>query len=163
MLAPRRLRQRLASRTPLPLTALAWLFALAGSAWLLADFAWRLLAPAPVVLPRVTVSDTGQVAASLAGRHLMGSAAVTGNAASPRFTLYGVLTGDARRPGFAVLAADGGAARGVVLGQEVAPGIVLAALQSDRVELRAADGVQTVPLTAPASTPSAPPPVAVEH
>lgn len=124
---------------------LAWLLALGCAAWVAADLFWRLAAPPPAVFPVLAESEAGRAAQAVAGRHFMGETALAElrNEAG-RFALFGVVTGDEKRPGFAVLAVDGGAPQGVVAGQEVLPGIVMASIFADRVELRSDAGTQNV-------------------
>lgn len=128
----------------------AWLVALGFAAWVAAELFWRFAAPRPEIFPVSVESDAGRAAQVIAGRHFMGeAAAVAVRSDAGRFALFGVLTGDEARPGFAVLAVDGGAARGVVAGQEVVPGVVLARIFADHAELRSNAGTQDVPLSSP--------------
>lgn len=129
-------------------TLLAWGLALGFAAWVAADLFWRLALPRATVLLPVAESDALAAAQRVGERHLMGvSAHEAGGEAAGNFVLYGVATGDERHPGFAVISMNGGPAQGVVLGQEVAPSVVLAAIQADGVELSGAAGKQRVPLS----------------
>lgn len=133
----------------MPSTSLfAWLLALCLAAWVAADLFWRFAAPRPAVFPIAAESDTGRAAQAIASRHFMGEVAVAAPTSDAgRFSLFGVVTGDEQRPGFAVLAVDGGAAQGVVAGGEVVPGVVLARILADHVELVSATGRQSVSLS----------------
>lgn len=135
------------------LSLAAWLVAVGVVAWVAADLFWRVAAPPPAVFPVVAESDAGRAAQAVAGRHFMGESALAAvrNEAG-RFALFGVVTGDEKRPGFAVLAVDGGAPQGVVAGQEVLPGVVLARIFADHVELRSDAGTQNVSLSPGAAT-----------
>jgi hypothetical protein len=126
---------------------LAWALALAAVAWIGADLFWRFAAPRPAALPVTALVDPGQAARAIAGRHLMGSGKETGPAAAvaSRYTLQAVVTGGQGRPGWAILSADGGPQQGYVEGTEISPGVTLAHVGADFVELGPA-GRQTVKL-----------------
>lgn len=131
----------------------AWLLALGLAAWVAAELFWRFAAPPPAIFPVVSESDAERAAQAIAGRHFMGEAvAVAARSDAGRFALFGLLTGDEKHPGFAVLAVDGGAAQGVVAGQEVVPGVALARIFADHVELRSNAGTQNVALSPPVVT-----------
>lgn len=126
---------------------LAWGLALAFAAWVAVDLFWRLAAPAPVAFHVQNESDAGRSAEMVGARHLMGEPVLASDNIDQRFALYGVVTGDEQHPGFAVLAIDG-VVQGIVLGQEVATGVVLSRILPDSVELGMAGGVRRVALVA---------------
>ena len=129
-------------------TLLAWGLALGFAAWVAADLFWRLAAPRATPVVPVIEGDATAAAQRIGERHLMGVAASeTGGEAAGSFVLHGVATGDERHPGFAVISMNGGPAQGVVLGQEVAPGVVLAGIGADSVELAGRTGKQRLSLT----------------
>lgn len=148
---------------------LAWAAALAVGAWVGADLFWRFTAPRPAALPVTPVTDPQQAARAVAGRHLMGAgdAGVAEVVASAsRYTLQAVVTGAQGRPGWAVIATDGGSQQGYVEGQEISPGVVLARVLPDAVEIAVGPVRQTVRLAERAAggalgiTPENPPPPA---
>ncbi|WP_374487100.1 type II secretion system protein N [Zoogloea sp.] len=130
-------------------TPLAWGVALALSAWVAADLFWRFSAPRAPALPVATVADPQAAAQAIASRHLMGQS--TGGPvaiAAPvgRYTLQAVVTGSNGRPGWAVIAIDGGAQQGFVEGQEIQPGVTLASVGRDSIELSTGGARQTIKL-----------------
>ena len=130
---------------------LAWACALAMTAWVAADLFWRFSAPRPPALPVASLADPQAAAQAIASRHLMGNAA-TGTAgpavAAPgRYALQAVVTGSGGRPGWAVLSIDGGPQQGVVEGQEFHPGVRLARVLADSIQITTGGGTQTVSLT----------------
>ncbi|MBS0353211.1 MAG: hypothetical protein JSR83_04840 [Proteobacteria bacterium] len=142
------------SRLPWPraarfVTPLAWGVALALSAWVAADLFWRFSAPRAPALPVAVLADPQAAAQAIASRHLMGQ---TGNGpaivAAPvgRYTLQAVVTGGNGRPGWAVIAIDGGAQQGFVEGQEIQPGVTLASVGRDSIELSTGGSHQTIKL-----------------
>jgi hypothetical protein len=144
---------------------LAWGCALAITAWVAADLFWRFNAPRPPALPVASLADPQAAAQAIASRHLMGQSAAgpTAAAAAPsRYTLQAVVTGSAGRPGWAVIAVDGGAQQGFVEGQDIQPGVSLALVRSDSIEIATGGLRQTVKLAeragGEAPTGAAPPP-----
>ncbi len=131
-------------------TALAWGTALAVTAWVAADLFWRFSAPPAPALPVASVADPQRAAEAIASRHLMGQPAAGSAAAAPvattRHTLQAVVTGSGGRPGWAIIAIDGGAQQGFVEGQEIRPGVTLAAVRGDAVELSTGGMRQTLRL-----------------
>lgn len=130
---------------------LAWGVALAVAAWVAADLFWRFTAPRPPALPVATEPDPLRAAQAIASRHLFGIAANPGApaavAAAPgRYAVQAVVTGGAGRSGWAVLTIDGGPQQGFVEGQEVRPGVTLARVTSDGVELTVGGARQRVAL-----------------
>ena len=151
--------QRAARLGPL----LAWSLALAVTAWVAADLFWRFTAPRPPALPVASLADPQQAAQAIATRHLMGQGPAAGAptqvAAPGRYTVQAVVTGAAGRPGWAIVAIDGGAQQGVVEGQEIRPGVTLARVAGDGVELTVGGARQRVALAergAPAAAPGTP-------
>ena len=128
----------------------AWGLALSVSAWVAVDLFWRYAAPRPAALPVTPLIDPQQAARAVAGRHLMGRGAETGPTAvlaSPgRYTLQAVVTGGQGRPGWAIIATDGGAQQGYVEGQEISPGLMLSRISADSVELGSGPARQIIKL-----------------
>jgi hypothetical protein len=153
------------SRLPLARAArlgplLAWGVALAVTAWVAVDLFWRFTAPRPPALPVATEADPLRAAQAIASRHLLGKGAAPGTpaavAAAPgRYTVQAVVTGAAGRPGWAVIAIDGGPQQGFVEGQEIRPGVTLARVAGDGVELTLGGARQRVAL-ADRGTPGTP-------
>jgi general secretion pathway protein C len=129
-------------------TPLAWGVALALSAWVAADLFWRFSAPRAPALPVATVADPQAAAQAIASRHLMGQSSGPAAIAAPvsRYTLQAVVTGSDGRPGWAVIAIDGGAQQGFVEGQEIQPGVTLASVGRDSIELSTGGARQTIKL-----------------
>jgi len=129
---------------------LAWGLALAVTAWVAADLFWRFSAPSAPALPVASLADPQAAAQAIASRHLMGQVTAGGTAAAPvqpgRYTLQAVVTGSGQRPGWAIISVDGGAQQGIVEGQEVRPGVTLALVKGDAVELSIGGARQTVRL-----------------
>lgn len=139
---------------------LAWGVALAVTAWVAVDLFWRFTAPRPPALPVATEADPLRAAQAIASRHLLGKGAAPGTpaavAAAPgRYTVHAVVTGAAGRPGWAVIAIDGGPQQGFVEGQEIRPGVTLARVAGDGVELTLGGARQRVAL-ADRGTPGTP-------
>ena len=145
---------------------LAWGVALAVTAWVAADLFWRFTAPRPPALPVASLADPQQAAQAIATRHLMGQGPAAGSptqvAAPGRYTVQAVVTGAAGRPGWAIVAIDGGAQQGVVEGQEIRPGVTLSRVRADGIELTVGGARETVALAerssaAPGTEHAAPP------
>jgi len=130
---------------------LVWGGALAVTAWVAADLFWRFNAPLPPALPVANLADPQLAAQAISSRHLLGQAATGGPVAAPaapgRYTLQAVVTGAGGRPGWAIIAIDGGPQQGFVEGQEIRPGVSLATVAADAVELSTGGARQTVRLT----------------
>jgi hypothetical protein len=143
---------------------LAWCVALSVGAWVFADLFWRLAAPPTSISLPVAERDPAMAARRIADRHLFGaSSSNPGADDGGRIVLFGAVTGDERHPGFAILSIDGGPAKDVVAGQELAPGLVLSQIRADRIELSGASGPRTVmlqPMRAGAEGMNGPPRVA---
>lgn len=139
------------------ITPLTWGVALALSAWVAADLFWRFSAPRPPALPVAAMADPQAAAQAIASRHLMGQAAggpVVIAAPVGRYTLQAVVTGSNGRPGWAVIAIDGGAQQGFVEGQEIQPGVTLASVGRDSIELSTGGARQTIKLIERGGTPT---------
>jgi general secretion pathway protein C len=149
----------------------AWSVALAITAWVAADLFWRFSAPKSPALPVASLADPQRAAQSIASRHLMGQTQAASQAAAPaapgRYALQAAVTGAGKRPGWAVIAIDGGAQQGFVEGQEIRPGVTLAAVHGDSVELSIGGARQTVRLAEYPGTggtaPNTPPPPSVPN
>jgi len=140
---------------------LAWGLALAVTAWVAADLFWRFSAPSAPALPVASLADPQAAAQAIASRHLMGQTAAGSTAAAPvqpgRYALQAVVTGSGERPGWAVIAIDGGAQQGFVEGQEIRPGVTLALVKGDSVELSIGGARQTIRLAERAGIDGSPP------
>lgn len=140
---------------------LAWGLALAVTAWVAADLFWRFSAPSAPALPVASLADPQAAAQAIASRHLMGQTAAGSTAAAPvqpgRYALQAVVTGSGERPGWAVIAIDGGAQQGFVEGQEIRPGIALTLVKGDSVELSIGGARQTIRLAERAGSDGSPP------
>lgn len=129
------------------LAALAFAAAIALAAWVLAYWFWQFTstaeAPAVASRPPVTV-DRDVIAIALGGAP--GGGAV--NAAAPDaapFVLKGVVAALGRRPASAIVN-TGGRDSTVMQGQEIMPGIRLAKVFPDAVEIERAGVLSRVPL-----------------
>ncbi|TYC56566.1 hypothetical protein ETQ85_11980 [Zoogloea oleivorans] len=131
---------------------LAWGCALAIAAWVAADLFWRFSAPRAPALPVASLADPQAAALAIASRHLMGQSAAgdpmapAAVAAPSRYTLQAVVTGSNGRPGWAIVSIDGGAQQGVVEGQDIQPGVSLALVKGDSIEIATGGLRQTVKL-----------------
>ena len=140
------------------LTGLAWLLALAITAWIVAGWYWRLSAT-PVQSARPSpVSDPAVAAQDIASRQLFGAPSSTLTAASaappPSLVLIGVSTRWGQLPGFAIIKDGNSPANSFVEGEQIASGIKLVRVLADAIEIDR-DGVrQTITLN-PAAHPSA--------
>lgn len=132
------------------LPTLALWTALALLAWTLAHWSWVFMTPRPALdAAAAGAPEMGRLLAEkLAGLHLFGGAAPTpaasGQALAPaasNIAVQGVYAGGGA--GFAVLVVDGKAVS-AVQGKEFAPGQILRAVYSDRVEIERGGRVETV-------------------
>nr|MBL8412411.1 hypothetical protein [Dechloromonas sp.] len=127
------------------LTVLVWFAALGFCAWVVTDLFWRLAAPRPSMSIAVGESDPAKAVGLIGERRLFGaSGTAPGTEDGGHIVLFGAVTGDERHPGFAILSIDGGPAKDVVIGQELAPGLVLSRIGPDRIELSGASGTRSV-------------------
>lgn len=110
------------------------------TAWVAADLFWSLTAPAPVALRAANPSNAIQAAQAIGQRQLMGvndktaGAAANPAAESARIVVLGLVSSVKGQPGFAVLAVNGQAPRGVVEGEELLPGVRLDHVAPDYIE-----------------------------
>jgi len=127
------------------LTVLVWLAALGFCTGVVTDLFWRLAAPRPSMSIAVGESDPAKAVGLIGERRLFGaSGTAPGTEDSGHVVLFGAVTGDERYPGFAILSIGGGPAKDVVIGQELAPGLVLSRIGPDRIELSGASGTRSV-------------------
>lgn len=162
---------RLSRRWPV---AVVWLLSLVFTAWVIARIVLRLSAPAPLAISPPPLPTAEEAAQKIALAALFdGKPAVAGEtaAAPAQFRLIGIATGFGLWPGFALLQPAGGeAARAVALGDELAPGVRLVALNANTAEIERNGSRETLPLsrentavvsdvlgTTPAPAPAAPP------
>lgn len=162
---------RLSRRWPV---AVVWLLSLVFTAWVIARIVLRLSAPSPLAISPPPLPTAEEAAQKIALAALFdGKPAVAGETSSApaQFRLIGVATGFGIWPGFALLQPAGGeAARAVALGDELAPGVRLVALNADTAEIERNGSRETLPLsrentavvsdvlgTTPAPVPAAPP------
>ena len=162
---------RLSRRWPV---AVVWLLSLVFTAWVIARIVLRLSAPSPLAISPPPLPTAEEAAQKIALAALFdGKPAVAGETSSApaQFRLIGVATGFGIWPGFALLQPAGGeAARAVALGDELAPGVRLVALNANTAEIERNGSRETLPLsrentavvsdvlgTTPAPAPAAPP------
>lgn len=162
---------RLSRRWPV---AVVWLLSLVFTAWVIARIVLRLSAPAPLAISPPPLPTAEEAAQKIALAALFdGKPAVAGETSSApaQFRLIGIATGFGLWPGFALLQPAGGeAARAVALGDELAPGVRLVALNANTAEIERNGSRETLPLsrentavvsdvlgTTPAPAPAAPP------
>ncbi|MBQ1657444.1 MAG: hypothetical protein II058_02990 [Rhodocyclaceae bacterium] len=162
---------RLSRRWPV---AVVWLLSLVFTAWVIARIVLRLSAPSPLAISPPPLPTAEEAAQKIALAALFdGKPAVAGETSSApaQFRLIGVATGFGLWPGFALLQPAGGeAARAVALGDELAPGVRLVALNANTAEIERNGSRETLPLsrentavvsdvlgTTPAPAPAAPP------
>lgn len=136
------IQRRLTGRAARALTALLWTGAVVFAAWIASSLITRLTAPAPLAAAYQPVSDPRLAAQRLAIKHPMagnGEATVAGTPRSPAaatgFSLIGVATGFGNAPGFALLKPSGGAVAPYMVGETLAPGVVLTGLYPEHVEI----------------------------
>lgn len=162
---------RLSRRWPV---AVVWLLSLVFTAWVIARIVLRLSAPSPLAISPPPLPTAEEAAQKIALAALFdGKPAVAGETSSApaQFRLIGIATGFGLWPGFALLQPAGGeAARAVALGDELAPGVRLVALNANTAEIERNGSRETLPLsrentavvsdvlgTTPAPAPAAPP------
>jgi hypothetical protein len=137
---------------------LAALVAGAALAWVIAHWTWTLVAPSP---PRIAPAPPDDAAGAIVAAQLFGAAGRDTSAAAPVDTI-----GDVRLLGVIVQRDGGGYAvfrlpsgpRVVAAGQDVAPGLRLAAIRNDGVTLRDGGTDRTLVLRGPATASATPPP-----
>jgi len=129
--------------------------------WLLAQWTWLVLTPKA---KRATVDATplsAPVAAdAIFSSHLFGRASGENSAPESQpvtpsnLKLHGVFAAIGSLPAFAILSVDGKPDQPVKAGTEIAPGVVLAAVYPDRVEVRRNGVVERLNLEAKVAGPS---------
>lgn len=143
----KRLRSKRFRRWPV---TIAWLAALSASAWVAADLVLHFAAPSPVAASYRTESDPAAAARAIVGAAPMALETVT--AAAPArsvYTLVGAATGFGRDRGFALVKGEDGRVIALAEGDELAPGVRLARIHADRVELDRGGVTDTLTLEAP--------------
>ena len=155
----RTLRARLPLRW---LPGLAWLLALGLIALVAAELFWRWQAPAVVSAQASAPGDPRETARQLAALRPFGESAAAPTAApaatpaATRYRVNGIATGFGRAAGFALIQIDGGEARPYVVGDSLGPGVRLAALQAESVELDQGGRRLMLPLQRDAEAPVPP-------
>lgn len=145
------LSRRLETVAPALISVGAWALALLIAAWLAAAWYWRIKAPPLAARPQTNLIDPTVASRDVASRHLFGEAPALpagGVPAQPQshFALVGVAAHSGTSPGFVVLQEDGKVAQGFVLGEEVSPGVKLAKITADSVELERGGARETLRL-----------------
>lgn len=139
---------RLSRRWPV---AVVWLLSLVFTAWVIARIVLRLSAPSPLAISPPPLPTAEEAAQKIALAALFdGKPAVAGETSSApaQFRLIGIATGFGLWPGFALLQPAGGeAARAVALGDELAPGVRLVALNADTAEIERNGSREKLPLS----------------
>lgn len=119
--------------------------------WLISGWFWDQAAPAAIALPKARLSDPLEATQSIAARQLMGSTQKTSDSAPPprlaQYRLLGAMTSAGRTRGFAIVAEEGKAAVAVLEGDDVAPGIKLAKVLAEQVQLRYEGRTETLALS----------------
>lgn len=135
------IQRRLTGRAVHALTILLWAGALVLAAWIASSLITRFTAPAPLAATYQPVSDPRLAAQRLAIKQPMagsGEAPVAtprSPAAATGFSLIGVATGFGNAPGFALLKPSGGVVAPYVVGETLAPGVVLTGLYPEHVDI----------------------------
>ena len=112
---------------------------------LLAKWLWILFAPQALFTSDIPERAAGVEAGQLFGVVASAEEVVQG-VALPNVQLLGVFAASAGKPGFAILKLDGNRQKGLVEGEEVAPGTILVAVNADHVLLERAGVQQKVSL-----------------
>ena len=120
--------------------ALAWVLVIVLGAAGALDLYRRLATPRPLPLPVAAAADPLLAGTAIAGRHLMGIASgeeqlAEAQAVASAFTLQAAVSGAGGRPGWAVIASDNGKQQAYLEGDEIKPGVLLAKVVGDHVEL----------------------------
>lgn len=150
MAIPPALRQLPARLLPLAIRLLQAILLLL-ILWFAADALWKIVTPAPVSLaPGGSLSAT-DTANSITSAHLFGRAETpTGEEApapSSNIVVRGLLAGQTRQKPVAILVVDNKPPVTVAEGAEIAPGMKLDRVYSDRIEVLTAYGRQSIALT----------------
>ena len=129
--------------------------------WLLAQWTWLVLTPKAKRAPvDATLLSAPAAADAIFSSHLFGRA--PGESSAPEsqpatfsnLKLHGVFAAIGYLPAFAILSVDGKSDQPVKGGMEIAPGVVLAAVYPDRVEVRRNGVVERLNLETKAGGPS---------
>lgn len=153
----------LTPRTTRALVAVAWLAALAWSAWVVAEVLNRMLAPPAIAASRDTVADPLVAAQRIIARSVVAAADVApvaqGSviAARQRFTIVGLATGFGTAPGFVLLRGEDGRVVSARAGDVLPSGVRLVAIHAQHVELEHEGRRERIEL-APISAATPPPP-----
>lgn len=118
------------------------------------DLYRRLATPRLPALPVAAAADPQLAGEAIAGRHLMGITGSEGQLAEAQalasaFTLQAAVSGAGGRPGWAVIASDNGKQQAYLEGEEIKPGVILAKVVGDHVELAIGGARLTVALAVP--------------
>jgi general secretion pathway protein C len=155
------IRQRLRRGLPAAVSAGIWLVSLSITAWLASGWIWDQAAPGAIAPPKVRQPNALEATQAIAARQLMGSPQKSSERASParpaQYRLIGAMTATGRTRGFAIVAEEGKAPKAVLEGDEVAPGVTLAKVLAEQVQLRHEGHSETIVLSRKlASVPPAP-------
>lgn len=143
------IKRRLSSRSTRALVAIAWLLSIAFTAWVAAELMIRLTQPQGLAADFQSVTDPRIAAQRLATRAPIASSTSVRQETpaairvSEGFELIGVATGFGNDPGFALIKPTGGKVAAFVLGEQIVPGVTLAALHASHVDIERA-GVREV-------------------
>ena len=119
--------------------------------WFAAGALWKMVTPVPLALvPGGSLSAT-DTANSVSSAHLFGRAETTTGEAAPAPTssivVRGLLAGQTKQKPVAILVVDNKPPVTVAEGNEIAPGMKLDRVYSDRIDVLTAYGRQTIALT----------------
>jgi hypothetical protein len=119
--------------------------------WFAAGALWKMITPAPVsIIPGGSLNAT-DAANSVSSAHLFGRAETpTGESAPPtssNIVVRGLLAGQTKQTPVAILVVDNKPPVTVAEGAEIAPGMKLDRVYSDRIDVLTAYGRQTIALT----------------
>lgn len=153
----------LTPRTTRALVAVAWLAALAWSAWVAAEVLTRMLAPAQSAASRDTITDPLVAAQRITARSVVAAAdaapvaQASATAARQRFTVVGLATGFGTAPGFALLRGEDGRVVSARAGDALPSGARLVAIHAQHVELEHGGRRERIELAPMSATPPRPP------
>ncbi len=143
------IKHRLSGRSTRALVAIAWLLSIAFTAWIAAELMLRLTQPQGLAADFQSVTDPRVAAQRLATRAPIASSHSERQApqsaiwVSEGFELVGVATGFGTDQGFALIKPTGGKVGAFVIGEQIVPGVVLAALHASHVDIERA-GVREI-------------------
>lgn len=135
------IKHRLSSRSTRALVAIVWLLSIAFAAWVAAELMLRLTQPQGLAADFQSVTDPRVAAQRLATRAPLASSAGGRQDApsairvSEGFELIGVATGFGNDPGFALIKPAGGKVGAFMIGEQLAPGVILAGLHASHVDI----------------------------